>query len=261
MKVLFIGDIVGSPGRHIVEKHLPVLISEKEIDFVIANGENSAGGAGINRKVFDELANIGVDCFTMGNHTWDNKDLLNFIEREKRIVRPANYSGDLPGKGVQLYSLPDGQKIAVCNLIGRIYLPPADCPFTAINHILADLENVTDNIIVDIHAEATSEKMALGWYLDGRVSAVIGTHTHIQTNDLRILPRGTAYLTDAGMTGPRDSVLGVDKDIIIEKMLTNMPIRFEPARGDLQFNGVIISLNEKGKAVDTELVNFWEPAL
>lgn len=263
MKVLFIGDIVGSPGRHITERRLPELLERYGVDFVIANGENSAGGAGINRKVFEELKNIGVDCFTMGNHTWDNKELLQFIDQERRIVRPANYSPGLPGQGCQVFSLPNGEKLAVCNLIGRIYLPPAECPFAAINAILAKLKQdaTVRYIIVDFHAEATSEKMAMGWYLDGRVSAVIGTHTHIQTNDARILPRGTAYLTDAGMTGPRDSVLGVDKDIIIEKMLTNMPLRFETARGDLQFNGLVLDLAPDGKARAMELVNFYDPAL
>ena len=246
MKVLFIGDIVGSPGRHITERRLPELLERFGIDFVIANGENSAGGAGINRKVFEELKNIGVDCFTMGNHTWDNKELLQFIDQERRIVRPANYSPGLPGQGCQVFSLPNGEKLAVCNLIGRIYLPPADCPFAAVNAILAKLKQdaAVRYILVDFHAEATSEKMAMGWYLDGRVSAVIGTHTHIQTNDARILPRGTAYLTDVGMTGPENSILGIKPEIAIEKMKNNMPVRFEYAETSIRMDCALLTIQE-----------------
>ncbi len=262
MRVLFIGDIVGSPGRHIVEKSLPDILNKYKIDFTIANGENSAGGAGMNKSSFQELAALGVDAFTMGNHTWDNRDLLNFIQNESRIIRPANYSLGLPGQGWQIFNL-KGKKLAVCNIIGRVYMPPAECPFNKMNEILEIIkeDEKADYIIVDFHAEATSEKMAMGWYLDGRVSAVLGTHTHIQTNDARILPKGTAYITDVGMTGPRDSVLGVDKDIILKKMLTQMPVRFEIARGDLQFNAVILTLEENGRAKDIEIINFFRPSL
>ena len=260
MRILFIGDIVGSPGRHIIEEKLRLFQDENNIDFTIANGENSAGGFGINKKVFTTLVEMGVDCFTMGNHLWDNKDIFNFIEGEKRIVRPANLNPALPGQAWHIYQVGD-EMLAVTNVVGRIYMPPAECPFLALDAIIKEVHNITPNILVDIHAEATSEKVALGWYLDGRVSAVIGTHTHIQTNDSRILPRGTAYLTDAGMTGPRDSVLGVDRDIIINKFLTQVPAHFEVAKGDIQFNGVIIEINQDGRAQTIEAVNFYEPSL
>jgi metallophosphoesterase (TIGR00282 family) len=261
MRILFIGDIVASPGRHIVLKHLPRLLDEYEIDFTIANGENSSGGTGISRKALEDLSAMGVDAFTMGNHMWDNKDIWQFIEHDQRLVRPANFAASLPGQPWRIYSLANGQKLAVSNIVGRIYMPPADCPFVAMERMLEEVRSITPCIFIDFHAEATSEKMALAWYLDGRVSAVVGTHTHVQTNDARILPRGTAFLSDAGMTGPRDSVLGVDKDIIIKKMLTQTPVRFEPARGDLQFNGVVIEIDEEGRARDMHLINFFEPAL
>ncbi|MGI6361948.1 MAG: TIGR00282 family metallophosphoesterase [Bacillota bacterium] len=262
MKILFIGDVVASPGRHIVKQKLPYLLNEYEIDFTIINGENLTGGAGINKKSLHELADMGVDCFTMGNHMWDNADIFTFIEQERRLVRPANFKQSLPGEVYRIYTLPAGEKLAVTNVVGQVYMPPADCPFAAMKRVLQEVREITPFIVVDIHAEATSEKMALGWYLDGQVSAVLGTHTHVQTNDARILPRGTAYLTDVGMTGPRDSVLGVDKDIIIEKMTTQLPQRFKPAcRGDLQFNGVIIELGTDGKAQDIQLINFYEPSL
>ncbi|MGI5891333.1 MAG: TIGR00282 family metallophosphoesterase [Bacillota bacterium] len=261
MKILFIGDIVASPGRHIVEKNLPRLLEQYEIDFTIANGENSSGGAGMSRKSLEELSAIGVDAFTMGNHIWDNKEIFDLIDHDQRIVRPANFAPSLPGMPWRIYDLPQGKKLALSNIVGRIYMPPANCPFAAMDEMLKQVRDITSFIIVDFHAEATSEKMAMGWYLDGRISALLGTHTHIQTNDARILPRGTAYLTDVGMTGPRDSVLGVDKDIIIKKMLTQMPQRFEPARGDLQFNGVVIELGEDGKARTIDLINFFDPSL
>ena len=260
MKILFIGDIVGSPGRRMVEKHLPRLIDEYKIDFVIANGENSAGGAGISRKVFNELTAMGIDVFTMGNHIWDNKDIFNFIDNEKRIVRPANFNPTLPGAGYQIFDIA-GQKLVVVNLVGRSFMPPAESPFMAMDKILAETRNITPFVFVDFHAEATSEKNALAWYLDGQVSAVIGTHTHIQTNDARILPRGTILVTDAGMTGPRDSILGVEWEIIVKHFITQMPARFNVAKGDIQFNGVIIELCEDGRAKTIELINFWEPGL
>lgn len=262
MRILFIGDIVGSPGRRMLEENLPALLEEYRIDFTIANGENSAGGAGMNRQIFEDLTNLGVDAFTMGNHTWDNRDLLNFIGHEERIIRPANYARGIPGRGWQAFEV-KGKKLAVCNLIGRVFMNPAECPFQTANEILQEIRKAvnTPYILVDFHAEATSEKMAMAWYLDGRVSAIFGTHTHIQTNDARIFPKGTAYMTDAGMTGPRDSILGVDSEIILKKMLTQMPIRFEVARGDLQFNGVVVEIGPEGKATEIEVLNFFQPAL
>ena len=260
MRILFIGDIVGAQGRRMVLEHLPRLLDEYAIDFTIANGENCSGGFGLNQKNFRELVDCGIDAFTMGNHMWDNRDIYNFIDNEERLVRPANFPPSLPGRGWQQYQVA-GQKLIVANVVGRVFMTAFDCPFRTMDAILQ--ENAVEDvaIFVDIHAEATSEKMALGWYLDGRVAAVVGTHTHIQTNDARILPHGTGYLTDAGMTGPRDSILGVEREIIIGRFLTGVSPRFEVASGDLQFNGVIFDIGPDHKTQKMELLNFWQPAL
>lgn len=260
MRILFIGDIVGAQGRRMVLEHLPRLLDEYAIDFTIANGENCSGGFGLNQKNFRELVDCGIDAFTMGNHMWDNRDIYNFIDHEERLVRPANFPPSLPGRGWQQYQVA-GQKLIVANVVGRVFMTAFDCPFRTMDAILQ--ENAVEDvaIFVDIHAEATSEKMALGWYLDGRVAAVVGTHTHIQTNDARILPHGTGYLTDAGMTGPRDSILGVEREIIIGRFLTGVSPRFEVASGDLQFNGVIFDIGPDHKTQKMELLNFWQPAL
>jgi len=258
MRVLFIGDIIGGPGRHMVEEHLPRLQDELHIDFTVANGENAAGGFGLNRNCYDTLYNIGVDAFTMGNHTWDNKEIFQFIDKVPNIIRPANYSPKMPGVGVRTFPVL-GKKLRIINLIGRVYLPAQDCPFQALDRILK--EDTADWTLVDFHAEATSEKIAMGWYADGRVSAVVGTHTHVQTADGRVLPHGTGYLTDAGMTGPRDSVLGVRTDIIVERFLTGYSPRFETANGDLQFNGVVFDLADDGKCRAVEPLQFWQPSL
>lgn len=261
MRILFIGDIVGKPGRSMVEKHLPRLQQEFSVDFTIANGENCAGGSGMNRASFEQLHSMGVDAFTMGNHTWGNKDLLKFIDSEKRIVRPGNLSAKpLPGTYYQYYQV-NGAQLLLVNMIGRTYMPPAECPFAAMDALLEQEQGRTPFIFLDFHAEATSDKVAMGWYMDGRVSAVVGTHTHVQTNDARILPRGTGYLTDAGMTGPRDSVLGVEKEVIIDKFLYSMPRHFDPAAGDLQFNGALFDLDDSGRCCGVQLVNFWEPGI
>ncbi|MGI6684786.1 MAG: TIGR00282 family metallophosphoesterase [Bacillota bacterium] len=249
MRVLFIGDIVGQPGRDILRQQLRNIQEKFKIDFTVANGENAAGGAGINKKIFEEISNYGVDVVTMGNHVFDKKEVLSFINSEPRLIRPANYPPGVPGKGWTIYSIDNRVKIAVVNLAGRVYLPALDCPFQTIDKIYAQIKEITPYLILDFHAEATSEKQAMGWYLDGRFSAVLGTHTHIQTADGRILNRGTAYITDVGMTGPRDSVLGVDKDLVIKKFTTHMPVRFEVAHGNIQLNAVILEFNEKGQAV------------
>ncbi len=259
MKLLFIGDIVGSPGRHMISESLPQILVDYQVDFTIANGENLAGGFGINRKIYDEMINVGIDAFTMGNHIWDNKDINNFIGDADRIIRPLNIHPDLPGQGSRIYNV-GGSKILVISVVGRTFMPPANCPFQAINQVIKEYSNQVDYIFVDIHAEATSEKMALAWYLDGRISALVGTHTHVQTNDPRIMPQGCGYLTDAGMTGPYDSVLGMDKDIVINRFLYQMPRHFEPAQGDLQFNGVIFDLAD-GKCRGIKLLNFIKPSL
>ncbi len=260
MKILFIGDIVGAPGRHMVSAHLPRLIEEYQVDFIIANGENSAGGFGITRKVFYELHDCGVDVFTMGNHTWDNRDIFNFIQNEKRLLRPANLPPGLPGRGMGLYQLGD-VSLAVINLLGRVYLPSVDCPFRTVDLLLKQAQAETPYIFIDFHAEATSEKIAMGWYVDGRASVCVGTHTHVQTADGRILPKGTGYITDVGMTGPRDSVLGVDKNIIIKRFLDGLPAKFETARGDLQFNGVVADIDGQGHCTSLTPLHFWQPAL
>lgn len=249
MNVLLIGDIVGKPGRSAIREMMPKIVNEKKIDFVIANAENAAGGRGLTRDVKDELIHAGIDVLTMGNHVWDNKDILNFIEDEHRLIRPANYPGSCPGQGYHIYSAGFNMRIAVVNLSGRVFLPALDCPFQTMDRVLEDLKNDADYIIVDFHAEATSEKLALAYYLDGKVTAVVGTHTHIQTSDEQILPGGTAYITDLGMTGPVHSVLGMQKDLVIEKFLTGRPVRFEVAKGIPQIQGIILYLDEEKRCV------------
>lgn len=258
MRLLFIGDVVGAAGRRMVLEHLPRLLEEYHIDFTVANAENAANGFGLNRRSFDELHDCGVDCLTMGNHTFDNKDIYNFIDREPALVRPANYPPGVPGRGVADFDL-GGKRLRVINLIGRVFMRAVDCPFRALDALLS--EEQADWTLVDMHAEATSEKVAMGWYCDGRVSAVAGTHTHVATADARLLSRGTGYVTDAGMTGPRDSVLGVDKDIIIQRFRTGFSPRFETACGDLQFNSVLFDLKEDGSCGEVRRLDLWQSAL
>jgi metallophosphoesterase (TIGR00282 family) len=258
-KVLFIGDVCGKPGRKILEEKLAEIQWDEDIDFTIVNGENSSGGRGMNNQTLKFFKDLGIDAITMGNHTWDNKDIFNYIEKETIIARPLNYNKRLPGVGYIILPIAD-LKIAVVNLICRTYMNNvvADCPFQAIEDILPVLRENADLIFVDVHGEATSEKIALGRFLDGKVGAVIGTHTHVQTNDARILPGKTAYLTDAGMTGPRDSILGVEIEPIIEKFRSGKPCRFQVADGDLQLNGVVISFSADGKAKDIKLINIYK---
>lgn len=243
MQVLFIGDIVGKPGRNALSAFLPELMKEYSFDLIIANAENASGGRGLTKEVAFELFDSGIDFLTMGNHVWDQKEILKFIDDENRLIRPANYPKGVPGKGYG-FVLNNGIKTGIINLSGRIFLAPLENPFTMVMQIVNKIAAETPVIIVDFHAEATSEKMALGWFLDGKVSAVLGTHTHIQTADARILDRGTAYITDVGMTGPRDSVLGVKKEIVINNFLTQMPVRFEVASGPIQINAVIMDIDE-----------------
>lgn len=244
MKILFIGDIVGNPGRKAVKELIPKLRRELEIDFCIANGENSAGGSGITYVVAQELYKSGIDAITLGNHTWSKREVTNFIDSDSKIVRPANYPSDLPGKGSTIIS-GDRGKIGVINLLGRVYMESLDCPFRAAEKEIEYLKSFVKIIVIDMHAEATSEKCALAWYLDGRVSCVFGTHTHVQTADERIFPFGTGYITDVGMTGPHEGIIGVDREIIISKFLTHMPCKFEVAKGILQFNAVAVEIDEK----------------
>lgn len=255
MNILFIGDIVGKPGRAAVKVRLPDLVSRYQVDFTIANGENAAGGLGITPGIAEELLNAGVDVLTTGNHVWRHREFLEFAAAERRIVRPANYPEGAPGRGAEVYVTPHSGSIGVMNIVGRVFMEALDCPFRVADREIEQLHGKTNVIVVDIHAEATSEKVALGWFLDGRVAAAIGTHTHIQTADERILPNGTAYITDAGMTGPRDSVIGVKRESIIERFLTGMPTRFEVAPGPIILNGIVASIDaETGRARSIERV-------
>jgi len=242
MKILFIGDIIGQGGRDVIKELLPEIFRDHQIDFCIANGENAAAGLGITPQIAQELLQYKIDVLTSGNHIWDKKEILNYISTEKRLLRPANYP-NAPGHSAEVYLSATGTKVGVMNLSGRIFMAPLDCPFRTASNKLQELQKECNIIIVDFHAEATSEKQAMGWYLDGEVSAVIGTHTHVQTADNTILPKGTAYMTDAGMTGPFDSVIGIEKDIAIQKFITQMPHKFQVAKRDLRLNGVVIDVD------------------
>lgn len=241
MKILFIGDIVGQGGRTAVHRLLPEIVREYGIDFCIANGENAAGGLGITPQIAQQLLEDRIDVITSGNHIWDKKEILDFISTERRLLRPANYP-KAPGHSAEVYTAESGEKVGVLNLSGRIYMAPLECPFRTALVKISELQRECSTIIVDFHAEATSEKQAMGWYLDGEVSAVVGTHTHVQTADATILPKGTAYVTDVGMTGPFDSVIGIEKDIAIQKFLTQMPYKFQVAKMDLRLSGVVIEV-------------------
>src|SRR4051812_40058446 len=249
MRILFIGDIFASPGRRIVADRLSRIVTTEYIDFVIANAENSAGGFGITPLTAEELLGMGIDVLTSGNHVWDKRELHEYLDRQPRLLRPANYVEDLPGHGLAVLRARTGVQVAVINLQGRAQMPSTECPFRKGDAILQSLDSAVKVRFVDFHAELTSEKMAMGWHLNGRVSAVIGTHTHIPTADTRILSGGTAYQTDAGMTGPYNSVIGVDKDIILRRFLTAVPGRMEAARGGVELHSVIIDVDdETGKA-------------
>lgn len=254
MRILFIGDICGNPGRRIMKEVLPALRKEKMIDMVIANAENAAGGSGITYVIANEIYGMGVSALTMGNHTWSKKEIFSFIDSDTKMARPANFSEGTPGQGAVVVKA-GNVSVGVLNLIGRVYMEPADCPFKAADRELAELKQKAKIILVDMHAEATSEKCAMAWHLDGRVSAVVGTHTHVQTADERIFPCGTAFITDVGMTGPYDSVIGVDKEIVLRKFVTQIPERFEVAKGPMQFAAVIIDIDEvTGKSRSIERV-------
>ncbi len=246
MNILFMGDIMGKTGRKIIKERLPELIEDNKVDFVIANGENSAGGLGITKKVYDELISYGIDIITLGNHAWSKKEVIDFIDEADSLIRPANYPTGAPGKPYIIFNK-SGVNYCVINICGRVFMECLDCPFLVADKIVSEIEDKADVIIVDFHGEATSEKVAMGWFLDGRVTAVLGTHTHVQTADERILPMGTAYITDAGMTGPRNSVLGVKKEIVIKKFLTGMPGKFELEVDSGQINGVIIDIDSSFK--------------
>ncbi len=256
VRILFIGDIVGSPGRSAISRELHRLVDRHGADIVIANGENAAGGFGITPDTANELYRQGISLLTSGNHIWDKKDNSGYLDREERLIRPLNYPPGTPGRGLAVIETPGGVKVGVLNLEGRVYMKNLDCPFRVADAELEQLRRETPIILVDIHAEATSEKSALGWYLDGRVSAVVGTHTHVQTADERIMPNGTAYISDVGMTGSFDSVIGIDKHQAIQRFLTQQPVKFDIPKKDLRINAVVIVVETAtGKAVSIERIN------
>lgn len=255
MKLLFVGDIVGRPGRYALTHALGRLVDRHCVDLVIANGENAAAGFGLTAEVMREIFAAGVDVITSGNHIWDKKEVFALFEKEPRLLRPANYPPGLPGKGGGVFKTAGGVKIGVINLEGRAFMNNLDCPFRAADALVDELSVQTKIIFVDFHAETTSEKISLGHYLDGRVTAMVGTHTHVQTADERILPGGTAYLTDVGMTGSRDSVIGIRKEEAIERFLTQLPIRFEVAKKDPWLCAALVTIDEdSGKAQAIERI-------
>ena len=256
VNILFIGDIVGSPGRQALVRELHRLVDHYRVDLVVANGENSAGGFGITEETAKELFSLGIDVLTSGNHIWDKRDSFSFIGREERLVRPANYPPGTVGRGATVVRTAGGVPVGILNLEGRVFMNNLDCPFRVADQEIERLRESTPLIFVDFHAEATSEKIALGWHLDGKVSAVVGTHPHVQTADERILPGGTAYITDAGMTGSFDSVIGVRKELALERFVTQMPVRFEVAKKDVRLNGVVIGVDPvSGRALSIERIS------
>jgi metallophosphoesterase (TIGR00282 family) len=246
MRVLFVGDIVGSPGRQIVRDRLADIVAQQQVDLVIANGENSASGFGITPRLAEELLKMGIDVLTGGNHSWDRREILEYMPHEPRLLRPANFPDGNPGSGLYVGAAKNGVKYAVLNLQGRVFLTPIDDPFRKADSELAKIPADVAFVFVDMHAETTSEKIAMGRYLDGRVSAVVGTHTHVATADEQVLPQGTAYITDVGMTGPHGGVIGMDGNGIITKFLNGLPARFEVASGDVQMNCVLVETDDEG---------------
>ncbi|MCY9516096.1 TIGR00282 family metallophosphoesterase [Paenibacillus apiarius] len=258
MKVMFIGDIVGNTGRKAVKLLLPSLKQKYNPHIIIANAENAAGGRGVTAAIIKEFADLGIHGFTMGNHTWDNKDIFEWIDDEKRLVRPANFPPGTPGQGYASIKV-NGKELVIVNLQGRTFLPAIDCPFRKADEILESLGKKRKAVLVDFHAEATSEKIAMGWHLDGRASLVVGTHTHVQTNDDTILPQGTAYLTDVGMVGSKEGVLGMEREAVLRKFKTQLPVRFVVDEGKWQFHAVVVDIDEAtGLAVKMEKVRVRE---
>ena len=255
MNILFIGDIVGNPGREAVKSLLPRIKQKEKIDFTIANSENAAGGAGLTPDIAQELLNMGVDVLTNGDHVWDRKEILEEIDKEQRILRPSNYGDGAPGSGSIVMHSKTGAKVGVINLVGRVFMQAVECPFKAAVKEIEKIKKETPVIVIDMHAEATSEKIALAYYLDGLVTAICGTHTHIQTADERIFPKGLAYITDVGMTGPFDSVLGRKSEQIIRRFITGLPTRFEMADSDIQLQGAVINCDDKtGRAISIKRI-------
>jgi metallophosphoesterase (TIGR00282 family) len=262
LNILFIADIVGRPGRWAVSQLLPDLRNTHKIDFTVANVENAAGGFGLTKEIAKKIHTYGVDCLTSGNHIWDRNDIYPYLEEDPRVLRPANYPAGCPGRGAAVFETADGQKVGVLNIQGRVYMKEIECPFRVAVREIGKLREETNIIMVDMHAEATSEKEALGWHLDGKVSAVLGSHTHVQTADETILPRGTAYVTDAGMTGSHDSVIGFNKDDALARFLLQIPRRFTLGKKDIRFCGVLVTVDSqtgKSTAVERIKVNVPRP--
>jgi 2',3'-cyclic-nucleotide 2'-phosphodiesterase len=258
VRILFIADAFASPGRRVIEQHVPRLRTERDIGFVVANGENLADGTGITSRLARRLHGAGVDVITLGNHAFRQREVYPYLGMDARIVRPANYPSTAPGKGWCVATAADGTPVAVINLLGKLFLDPAVSPFAVAEDLVCEARREAALVLVDFHAEATSEKVAMGRFLDGRVTAVIGTHTHVQTSDAHVLSGGTAYITDAGMTGPHDSVIGVRTDLILRRFTTQMPVRFEPAEGGVRLEGVVIECDGDGRASSIEAIRIEE---
>ncbi len=260
MRILFISDVVGKPGRWIISQMLRDFRAEKRIDYTICNVENAAGGFGVTREMSRKMFSYGIDMQTSGNHIWDREEIRDYLNSGPKLLRPANFPSGAPGSGMYIDKLPDGRMIATMNLMGRVYMKDIDCPFKTADGELAMLNKQTNIVFVDFHAETTSEKQALAYYLDGRVSVVVGTHTHIQTADEKILPKGTAYITDGGMTGPHDSIIGMKHDAAVKRFLTGMPYKFSVAVDDVKMQGVIVEVDDQtGKAISIERYSINAP--
>lgn len=254
MRVLFVGDVTGKPGRRMISGCLPGLRRSRDVDVIVANGENAAGGRGLTEGVAQEMFASGVDVITAGNHVWNNREAYELLDADPRILRPANYPPGVPGRGAAAITTAGGARIGVINLQGRVFMQELDDPFRTARDLASQLREELPTVVVDFHAEATSEKVAMGWHLDGRVSAVIGTHTHVQTADERVLPEGTAYITDVGMTGPRDGVIGMARAAVMERFLTQLPVRFEVAAGPVMLNAVLVTVDGDGRATAIERI-------
>lgn len=259
MNILFIGDIMGEPGRRVIMKRLSTLVAQHQVNVVIGNGENVAGGFGITPDLADDLFDLGFSALTLGNHAWDKKEIIPYINKEPRLLRPANYPEGVPGRGSLVIDVPGQDPVGVVQVMGRAFMPALDCPFRTAKREITALQKETNIIVVDMHAETTSEKMAMGYFLDGQVTAVLGTHTHVQTADAQLLPQGTAYMTDLGMTGPMHSVIGMKKEMVIDKFLTHMPRRFEVASGPARLCGALLKVDRStGHALDIHAINATE---
>ena len=259
MILLFIGDIIGRPGRELLRKGLSALVEHHHVDFVIANAENSAAGFGITKDIGDTILGYGVDVMTSGNHIWDKKEALDYIAGERRLLRPANYPAGVPGKGSLVATTRDGRQVGVVNVMGRVFMTALDDPFAVVLKEIEAVRAKAKIVVVDFHAEATSEKVAMGWHLDGKATLVVGTHTHVQTADERILPNGTAYLTDAGMTGPHDSIIGMEREPALARFRNGMPSKFEPATGNPRLNGIVVTADDvTGRATSVTRISYGE---